>query len=58
MPWMTRWPGKFPVFVDHASGARFVDVDGNEYVDFSMGDTGAMAGHALPAVTDALAERA
>ena len=58
MPWMTRWPGKFPVFVDHASGARFVDVDRNEYVDFCMGDTGAMAGHALPAVTDALAERA
>ncbi|MGA0153703.1 MAG: aminotransferase class III-fold pyridoxal phosphate-dependent enzyme, partial [Ilumatobacteraceae bacterium] len=58
MPWMTRWPGGFPVFVDHASGARFVDVDGNEYVDFCMGDTGAMAGHALPAVTAALAERA
>ncbi|MDA0370661.1 MAG: aspartate aminotransferase family protein [Actinomycetota bacterium] len=58
MPWMTRWPGGFPVFVDHASGARFVDVDGHEYVDFCMGDTGAMAGHALPAVTDALAERA
>ncbi|MGA0838245.1 MAG: transaminase, partial [Ilumatobacteraceae bacterium] len=55
---MTRWPGGFPVFVDHASGARFVDVDGNEYVDFCMGDTGAMAGHALPAVTAALAERA
>lgn len=58
MPWMTRWPGGFPVFVDHASGARFVDVDGHEYVDFCMGDTGAMAGHALPAVTAALTERA
>jgi glutamate-1-semialdehyde 2,1-aminomutase len=58
MPWMTRWPGGFPVFVDHASGARFVDVDGHEYVDFCMGDTGAMAGHALPAVTEALATRA
>lgn len=57
MPWMTRWPGRFPVFVDHASGARFVDVDGHEYVDFCMGDTGAMAGHSLPAVTDALATR-
>ena len=58
MPWMTRWPGGFPVFVDHASGARFVDVDGHEYVDLCMGDTGAMAGHALPAVTEALATRA
>jgi len=58
MAWMTRWPGGFPVFVDHASGARFVDVDGLEYVDFCMGDTGAMAGHALPAVTAALTQRA
>ena len=57
MPWMTRWPGGFPVFVDRAEGARFVDVDGHEYVDFCMGDTGAMAGHALPAVTAALTER-
>lgn len=57
MPWMTRWPGGFPVFVDRAEGARFVDVDGHEYVDFCMGDTGAMAGHALPSVTAALTER-
>ena len=21
MPWMTRWPGRFPLFVDRASGA-------------------------------------
>ncbi len=45
MPWMTRWPGAFPVHVADASGARFVDVDGIEYVDFCMGDTGAMTGH-------------
>ena len=45
MPWMTRWPGAFPIHVAEASGARFVDVDGIEYVDFCLGDTGAMAGH-------------
>ena len=45
MPWMTRWPGAFPVHVEVASGARFVDVDGIEYVDFCLGDTGAMTGH-------------
>jgi glutamate-1-semialdehyde 2,1-aminomutase len=45
MPWMTRWPGAFPVHVAEASGARFVDVDGIEYVDFCLGDTGAMTGH-------------
>ncbi len=58
MPWMTRLPGSFPLFFDHASGARFTDVDGHEYVDFCLGDTGAMAGHGLPAVADALAYQA
>jgi glutamate-1-semialdehyde 2,1-aminomutase len=58
MPWMTRWPGSFPLFVDRASGARLVDVDGHEYVDLCLGDTGAMTGHALPQVTEVLAERA
>ena len=45
MPWMVRWAGPFPLFVDRARGARFVDVDGLEYVDFCLGDSGAMAGH-------------
>jgi len=54
MAWMTRWPGAFPLFFDEARGARFTDVDGVEYVDFCLGDTGAMTGHALPQVADAL----
>jgi glutamate-1-semialdehyde 2,1-aminomutase len=58
MPWMTRWAGAFPVFVARASGARLVDVDGVEYVDLCLGDTGAMGGHALPAVAEAVARRA
>jgi glutamate-1-semialdehyde 2,1-aminomutase len=58
MPWMTRWPGAFPVFFDTASGARFTDVDGHEYVDFCLGDTGAMTGHALPQVADAVHQQA
>ncbi len=58
MPWMTRWPGSFPVFFDTASGARFTDVDGIEYVDLCLGDTGAMTGHALPEVADAVSRRA
>ena len=58
MPWMTRWPGGFPVFVAEARGGRFVDVDGIEYVDFCLGDTGAMTGHALPQVAEALHARA
>jgi glutamate-1-semialdehyde 2,1-aminomutase len=45
MNWMVKWAGAFPLFVEAASGARFTDVDGHEYVDFCLGDTGAMAGH-------------
>ncbi len=58
MPWMTRWPGAFPVFCASAAGARMVDVDGLEYVDLCLGDTGAMTGHALPQVTEALTRQA
>lgn len=58
MPWMTRWPGSFPVFAASASGARLTDVDGVEYVDLCLGDTGAMTGHALPQVAEAIARQA
>jgi len=58
MNWMTRWPGDHPVFVDRAEGARFTDVDGNGYVDFCLGDTGGMAGHAPKVAVDAIAEQA
>src|SRR5215204_6506030 len=44
MSWMSKWPGAFPVFVDEATGAHFRDVDGHDYVDLCLGDTGAMTG--------------
>ncbi|ADP82895.1 transaminase [Pseudofrankia inefficax] len=50
MNWMTRWPGSYPVVVAAAAGSRLTDVDGHGYVDFCLGDTGAMAGH-CPAPT-------
>jgi len=46
MPWMMAWAGGFLVIAERAEGARIVDVDGNEYVDLCLGDTGAMTGHA------------
>jgi glutamate-1-semialdehyde 2,1-aminomutase len=58
MHWMRKWPGGFPVFVREAKGARFVDVDGNEYVDFCLGDTGAMTGHAPGPTLEAIAGQA
>ncbi|MGZ8599436.1 MAG: aspartate aminotransferase family protein [Actinomycetota bacterium] len=58
MPWMTEWAGPFPVFVNEAAGARFRDVDGREYVDLCLGDTGGMTGHAPKVVVAAIAEQA
>jgi glutamate-1-semialdehyde 2,1-aminomutase len=58
MSWMARWAGGFPVFVQEAKGARVVDVDGHEYVDLCLGDTGAMAGHSPEPVVQALAAQA
>jgi glutamate-1-semialdehyde 2,1-aminomutase len=58
MSWMARWAGGFPVFVQEAKGARVVDVDGREYVDLCLGDTGAMAGHSPEPVVRALAAQA
>jgi glutamate-1-semialdehyde 2,1-aminomutase len=58
MPWMTEWAGPHPVFAAAAEGARFGDVDGNEYVDFCLGDTGAMTGHAPAPTVEAIAEQA
>jgi glutamate-1-semialdehyde 2,1-aminomutase len=45
MPWMMRWAGGFPVFAKLAIGARIIDVDDHTYIDFCLGDTGAMPGH-------------
>lgn len=51
--WMRRWAGGFPLYMDRASGAELTDVDGKRYVDFCLGDTGGMCGHAPEAVTEA-----
>ncbi len=58
MNWMTRWPGEHPVWVAEAHGAHFTDVDGIDYVDLCLGDTGAMAGHGPKIAVDAIAEQA
>ncbi|SMF99080.1 aspartate aminotransferase family protein [Burkholderia singularis] len=56
--WMRDWSTPFSLYVDHARGAHFTDVDGHRYVDFCLGDTGAMFGHAPEPVARALAEQA
>jgi glutamate-1-semialdehyde 2,1-aminomutase len=56
MTWMNMWSGGFPLYLDSAHGNRVTDVDGHTYVDFALGDTGAMAGHS-PAPTVAAVTR-
>src|SRR5215510_84103 len=57
MNWMKKWAGAFPIFVQQAKGAHFTDVDGRDYVDLCVGDTGAMTGHSPDVVVEAVARR-
>ena len=56
MTWMAKNAGGFPLHSTRASGARVIDLDGHELIDFCLGDTGAMAGHS-PAPTVAAVQR-
>lgn len=53
--WMRRWAGGFPLAVAEAHGTRMRCIDGLDYVDFCLGDTGGMCGHGNAAITDAVA---
>ncbi len=57
MTWMNKKAGGFPLYFDKAVGNRIWDIDGHEYIDFALGDTGAMAGHSHPAVVEAIVNR-
>src|SRR5512145_336823 len=57
MPWMGDWGTSHPIYTDRASGNRVVDIDGNEYLDFCLGDTGAMFGHSPEPTAAAVAEQ-
>ena len=57
MTWMNMAAGGFPLYLAHARGARVTDVDDHEYVDFALGDTGAMAGHSPQPTVEAIVRR-
>jgi glutamate-1-semialdehyde 2,1-aminomutase len=57
MTWMNKKAGGFPLYFDKATGNRIWDIDGHEYIDFALGDTGAMAGHSHPKVVEAIINR-
>ena len=54
MPWMGDWGTSHPIFVKSAIGNRVTDIDGNTYIDFCLGDTGAMFGHCPDATAEAV----
>jgi glutamate-1-semialdehyde 2,1-aminomutase len=54
MHWMVDWGTPFPLFVEKATGVDVTDADGNTYIDFCLGDTGAMFGHSPAPVVETL----
>lgn len=58
MHWMQDWGTAFPLFVQAAQGVTLTDVDGYQYADFCLGDTGAMFGHSPKPVAEAIAAQA
>lgn len=47
-----------PIYINHAEGSRMWDVEGNEYIDYSMGSASLLLGHAHPDVVKAIIEQA
>lgn len=58
MPWMGDWGTEYPIFLEKAQGNRCTDIDGNIYIDFCLGDTGAMFGHSPEATVKKITEQA
>ncbi len=56
--WMSDWPMPFPMLVEKAKGARLTDIDGMDFDDFCLGDTGSMFGHSPKPVARAIRKQA
>jgi glutamate-1-semialdehyde 2,1-aminomutase len=48
----------YPLFFDHGSGSRVVDVDGNSYLDYGLAWGPLILGHSHPQVVDAIQRQA
>lgn len=46
-----------PIYIERGAGARFVDVDGNEYIDHCLAWGPLILGHAHPAINAAVARQ-
>jgi glutamate-1-semialdehyde 2,1-aminomutase len=58
MHWMRDWSMPFPFLVASAQGSTLRDIDGHEYADFCLGDTGSMFGHSPAPVAAAIMRQA
>ncbi|MCX8500080.1 MAG: aminotransferase class III-fold pyridoxal phosphate-dependent enzyme, partial [Alphaproteobacteria bacterium] len=58
MHWMVDWQCAYPLYIDQAVGVTMTDLDGNDYSDFCLGDTGSMFGHSTPEIVEALTAQA
>ncbi len=47
----------YPIVADRSKGSRFIDIDGNEYVDLSMGNAVNLLGHNPDVVVQALEQQ-
>jgi glutamate-1-semialdehyde 2,1-aminomutase len=50
-------PGAFPYYAERASGSRYWDVDGNQYIDYMCGYGPVVLGHQDPRVEEAAARQ-
>lgn len=57
MSWLRTSFDHPPLFVDEGKGARFRDVDGNEYADFNIADMSLFTGYAPEPVVEAVSRR-
>ncbi len=47
-----------PLYFSHGKGSRLFDVDGNEYIDFQIGQGAILYGHAPEGMASAISEQA
>jgi len=57
MSWLRTSYDHPPLWVDDAKGARFRDVDGNEYADFNIADMSMFGGYGPEPVVEAVSRR-
>jgi glutamate-1-semialdehyde 2,1-aminomutase len=57
MAWMAS-DNEVPIHVERGEGAGFTDVDGHHYLDVNVADMSMFCGYGVPAIVEAVAERA